>query len=133
MKLPFVILPRDVYEHLLKTNVDERDRTRRLLKLVTKLKLNGAILPRTPITTYPSSAVDPRSTEEKQIDDAIESHKYANRPGIRTALRTYVERSRRDNIPAARIIHTLQNWSNLTAPSADDVADDDDDLIAIRA
>jgi hypothetical protein len=121
VKLPFVILPRAVYDDLRRDAADERLRTKRLLKLIVRMKVSGSMLTRTP------TALRVERKEPSAIDRAIQSSRWASRPGVLAKLYEYVDKARRNGVTEEAIEETLRTWDQRGAASDDD----DNDTIAL--
>jgi hypothetical protein len=127
MKFPFIILPRAVYDQMVR-QADERDAAnRRLTRTIVKMKVAGGSIPRA------TQGMRLQPAEPDPIDQAIAENKHAAaRPAVRKALQDYADRERKKGTRPERILEAINKWS---APPAEDDEDDsdpnDDDTIAL--
>lgn len=125
MKLPFVLVPRVVFDQMVKANDEERERTRRLTKTIVQMKVAGGTVQRAAL----GGRLPPRQVSEfdQQVADAIESNKHSRRPGFAAAQMGFVERELAKGTDKDKILDRLRNWSRVDRS----VKDDDNDTIAI--
>jgi hypothetical protein len=115
---------RTAYEDVREQLRDERDRTKKLTRIICRMKVNGGTLPRVPAgVRLPPHEPDP-------FERAIDENRHASRPQVRRALSAFVEREREKGTDAQLILRRLRTWDSVNA--ANTAADDDDeDTIAV--
>lgn len=119
MKFPFVILPRSVYELLLA----ERAKSARLTKTIVRMKVAGGTV------VGPRLQLAPREVDE--LDEAINSNKYADRPAVRRGLMRFKERELRKGTPRSEIERAIHEWTDRRGPSPADEDDGSGDAIEL--
>lgn len=122
MKLPFVILPRGVYEDLLKSQEFERTRAGKLTRTLVRMKVNGAILPRSALAAR-GGQLPPRAVD--RLQDIVDSNKHAKaNPAVKRALQTYLDTARANHADESDIERRLRTW-HVPRDTDDDAVDDD--------
>jgi hypothetical protein len=116
MRLPYVLVPRDAYEQLLKQNA-------RMIRTIVKMKVHGSFIPRMPMRVGERKA-DPRDALLQAIDD--NPHAKA-KPMIRKALVRHMDdqlrKGRTSPEELADLADTLRNWHKKPADADDDEND----------
>jgi DNA invertase Pin-like site-specific DNA recombinase len=125
-------IPRDVHDRIvsdLREQLrDERERSRRQMRTIIRMKVAGGSIPR----ALSGIALPPKPlTEiEQAILDALDANPKTKRPGeLRNRHRAYAERTlARDasDTTLRRVLNELRTWGKV-----DDATEDDDDVIAV--
>lgn len=130
MKLPFLILPRTVYEDLRGDLEAALKREAALHQLLLDMKLDGAQV----IRHNPDFRRAQREKEVDPIDEALEENpKYRMNPVLKRRMRLWADEQLADPRKSRDVVlDRIRNWDRVNPSSVDEQDDEDANLGLIR-